>query len=362
MKAEYKAYREMIESAEQKFKVIGDEEMEKGRESLLQKVKNYKKSNILKSPFLELATAMMLDITLRMDKNDANEISRSQNKYRERIKILQDEYKEKNKHTEGCGAEIGLANEYMQKMAVVTHEYQKTYLRIWKDYYHDNAYWSFFSSPDVHIRKGIFCGQTRTLLGVLLQLAETHFLEVPIDCASNEELKKEKGEMEIEADCPFGEDGFEFPYAIGKFNFSCEKIEFQIGEVLVLNIGHSFSTGETTWAIGPGVSFIGPGEDAVKKVPELHFLGMTPSLDVGIKGQAYWTFKDGALMDWGGKFTAECDFLGIAKEFKTSFTIGANTGLQMDEGALKSVIDKALGASEQEVPQINKNVKKYQPE
>lgn len=49
----------------------------------------------------------------------------------------------------------------------------------------------------------------------------------------------------------------------------------------------------------------------------------------------FLTFRNGELMDRGGLFEAELDLLGIAKEFKTGYTIGMNRGLQMTDGPLK---------------------------
>jgi DNA-binding beta-propeller fold protein YncE/Flp pilus assembly protein TadD len=356
-KAEYEAYTEMLRKVKEKFDETAKEEMKAASTSMMQKAKN---GQLSQSPFMQLANAMMLDRKLQMEK-ESEKISESQKNYKASILRLQVEYKEKYNKTKGCGSQIALANEYMEKMSVVTREYQKTYLRIYKDFYHDMTYWSFFSSSDPHLRKGSFCSQASGLLGVLLQLAETHYLEVTIDCASNEKLKKEAEEIKIEGSCPVGDDGYEIPFGIGKFNINCEKWEFQFGEALVFNVGHKFNTGETTWALGPGISFIGSGHGALKKVPEIKAGPITGGLDAGIKAQVFLTFRNGNLTDWGGLFDAELDLLGVAKEFKTGYTIGMNSGLQMVDGPLKNVIDRALGP-DGEAPQINKNIKIYKPE
>lgn len=65
-------------------------------------------------------------------------------------------------------------------------------------------------------------------------------------------------------------------------------------------------------------------------------------------------------MDWGGKFTAEIDIIGMARELSTGFTLGANSGLNMEPGLVKDVIDKLAGP-DKEAPQLNPNVKKYKP-
>jgi len=357
-KGEYNAYREMLTKAIANFDAVANAEMKAAQEAMMQKAKQGK---VYQPPFMELASAMMLDIKLQMDKDGWEEIARAQKKYKEQISILQQEYKEKRKTIQGCGASISLANEYMEKMSVVTKQYQKAYLRIYKDFYHDMSYWTFFSSPDPHLRKGNFCMLASSLLGVLRGLGETHFLDdLTIDCASVRETKGTADEIKIEGECPLGEDGYEIPFGIGKFNFSCEKWELELGEALVLNLSHKFTTGETIWALGPGVSMnlIGADHEAKISVPQLKAGPIKPGLSAGIKGQVFLTYRNGALMDWGGTFSAELDLLGIAKEFKTGYTIGMNSGLQMEEGALKNIIDKTLGP-EGDAPQMNKNVKPY---
>jgi hypothetical protein len=226
------------------------------------------------------------------------------------------------------------------------------------------SYWTFFSTSNIHMQKASFCGLASSLLGVLLQVGETHFLDdISIDCGSVEETKESVEEVEIEGHCPVGEDGFEIPFGIGKFNLSCEKWELQVGEALVLNLGHKFTTGETIWALGPGVSvsLIGSSHESLKSVPQLKAGPIKPGLEAGIKAQIFLTFRNGELMDWGGLFTAELDILGVAKEFRTGYTIGMNSGLQMEEGPLKNAIDKALGP-EGETPPKNKNIKIYKPQ
>lgn len=357
-KAEYEAYRSMLTRVKEQFDAVSKQEMEAALNSLMEQAK---KGQLSQAPFMQLANAMLLDKTLQMDKGDWETISKSQKNYKAAIQRLQQEYRERSNKVKGCESQIALANEYMEKMSVVTREYQKTYLRIYKDFYHDMTYWSFFSSPEPHSRKGTFAGQASALLDVLLQVAETHYIEVTIDCASNEKLKKEAAELKIEGSCPVGEDGYEIPFGIGKFNINCERWEFQFGEVLVLNVGHKFTTGETSWALGPGVSFIGSGHDAIKKIPEIKAGPITGGLDAGLKAQVFLTFRNGSVTDWGGLFDAELDLLGVAKEFKTGYTIGMNSGLQMVDGPLKNLIDRTLGP-EGEAPQINKNIKIYKPQ
>jgi tetratricopeptide (TPR) repeat protein len=362
-KAEYEGYREMLKRLIKEFDAIANREMKASGNLMMQKIKNGRLS-LPQSPFWELANAMMLAKGMEMNKSEWDKIARSQMEYNKQINLLKNEYEKKREHLSGCGARIALSDEYMQKMSIATTDYQKIYLHVYKDFYHDMIFWGFFAGWDLHQRKGIFCGQASALLSIILRLSETHFLEVETDCASNEKLKKDAEDIQLEGDCPLGKDGYELPFGFGKISLSCERWELEIGEGLVVNVGHKFTTGETSLALGPGVavSLIGASEESLKHVPELKIGPLQPGLSGGIKGQVFFTFRNGSLMDWGGLFEAELDFLGIAKELlKAGFTIGKNSGLQVQEGPLKNIIDKTLGP-DGEAPQINKNVKPYKPQ
>ncbi|MDP4149240.1 MAG: hypothetical protein Q8927_08055 [Bacteroidota bacterium] len=362
MRATYDAYREMLRRVKKKFDDEGKEESRAGRDALMEKMKNHRPgsgASEFQAPFMEMANAMLFDLKRRMERGDADEIARSQKQYHDHIKELQDEYNKKLHDVEECGGQIALANDYMEKMAVVTHEYQKTYLRLYKDFYLDNAFWSFFTSPDPHMQRAQFCQLTSGFLSVLLQIAETHYLDVTQDCATEEKEKKEAEEVEIEGDCPLGKNGQEIPFGIGKFNLSCEEGEFQIGELIILNIKHKFNTGETIWALGPGaaVSLMGHSEESWLEIPALG--PIKPGLEVGIKGQAFLVFKDGAFVDYGGRIAAEIDVLGWGREISTTVAIGKNSGLVLEDGGLKRYIDKNFGPPKE--VQVNKNVKIYNP-
>jgi hypothetical protein len=363
-KGEYTAYKEMVRRVRQKFDKEATEESRLGQDELVKKIKAARPGaggGGFQAPFAELAAAMLFDAKRRMERDGADEIARSQKEYNDQIKELREEYDKKNRDLEGCGAKIGLANEYMEKMSVVSHVYQKTYLRIYKDFYHDNAYWSFFSSLNDHLRRFAFCRLTSGLLGVLLQLAETHFLDVNTDCASSQELKKDAEEIEVEANCPIWGHGFEFPFVVGKVNVDCEKIEIEFGEAIVVDGSYNFRTGETILALGPGfgVSLIGHSEESLlAHIPQLKAGPLKGGVDASLKGQIFLDMKDFTLVDYGAKFTAELDFLGLTNEVSTGYTIGMNSGLRMEEGIIKDLIDKYMGPPK-EAPQLNKNVKKY---
>ncbi|HVU54223.1 MAG TPA: tetratricopeptide repeat protein [Puia sp.] len=352
--ARYDAYRAMLEKVKRNFDEEGKEETKLGKDAILQKARSMGAGSYLGNfmpPFMELANAMLMDISLRMSRGDADVIARSQNRYKQRIKELEDEYHQRERDMKSCGARIELANSYMEKMAVETRDYQKEYLRIYKDFYLDNAYWSFFTTFDPHMRRGEFCRLTSSFLSVLQQLAVTHFLPVSLDCAADEKQKGDADEVQVKADCPLGDDGIEIPFIIGKYSLNCERQEIEFGELIIVNVSHKFGTGETILAVGPGVA---------AHTPELKAGPLQFGVEAGLKGQVFLDFKNGSLMDWGGVFEAELDLKGVAHEFKTGYTLGANSGLQMEEGIVKDLIDDNLGPPK-EASQMNKNVKLYKP-
>src|SRR5450432_1249968 len=136
----------------------------------------------------------------------------------------------------------------MEKMAIVTRTYQKAWLRIWKDYYNENAFWGSLSIGDPHLKKATFCGQAATLLGVLSQLGVTHFLS---GCEEPPPVKKDTQSMLVpQPDCPVNID---FKCVVGSFHIDCEKIKFSTKAGLLMNVDHSFSNHRTTIMIGAGV-------------------------------------------------------------------------------------------------------------
>lgn len=363
-RAEYEAYHKMLDKVKRQFDAEDREESEIGKQEMLQKVKNFRPGDMInryQAPFMELANAMLFDLSREMTNNDFDKIAKAQKNYHGRIEELQKEYDKNSSNVEGCGAQIGLANEYMEKMAIETRAYQQVYFHIYKDFYLDNAFWSFFSSNNKHLRRAAFCKLTSGFLSVLQQVAETHFLDVTQDCASGEKEEKEVEEIKIEGKCPLTENGVELPFEDSKYNVNCEETEYQAGEVIIVNVKHKFETGETMWAIGPGVSktLISAKEHSLVHVPQLEQGPFYPGADAGIKAQGYMSFKNGALQDYGLRFIAEIDILGWGREFSVGYTLGANTGLRLEPGMLKDLIDEHLGPPKE--VQVNKNVPIYNP-
>jgi tetratricopeptide (TPR) repeat protein len=363
LKGDYDAYHDMLDAQIKKFDAEHTSESKLGQEAMMNQVKNFRPGARVsrnEAPFMELASAMLLDRKRTYEKDDADELVKSQKEFQAHMKELRTEYDAKTK-TSDCGAQIGLANEYMAKMAVETRMYQKTWMRIEKGFFLDMSYWSFFTASDVHLRRAAFCQAASGFLRELRTLSHTTFLDVNRDCAVTDEKKGDADELKVEAECPWYE-GAELGFGVGKIVLDCEKFEFQFGEVIVLNTSYNFHTGELIIALGPGVgvSLIGPGHHALKRIPQLKKGPFELGVEAGIKGQLYLDFKDGSLIDWGGKFTAEIDIIGMARELSTGFTLGANSGLNMEKGILKDIIDELAGP-DKEAPQLNPNVKKYKP-
>ena len=87
---------------------------------------------------------------------------------------------------------------------------------------------------------------------------------------------------------------------------------------------------------------------------------LVPGADASIKGQIFFAFsRSGSLEDWGAKFIAEFDVKGWAQEMSTGYTIGVNSGLVMEPGIVKDVIDEVMGPPKE--VQQNKNIKIYNP-
>lgn len=363
LKGDYDAYHEMLDGLIKKFEAEHTAESKLGQDAMMNQVKNFRPGARVyqyEKPFMELGAAMLLDRKRTYEKDDADELARSQKLFEAHMKELRAEYDEKTK-TSDCGAQIGLANEYMAKMAVETRMYQKTWMRIEKGFFLDMSYWSFFTATDQHLRRAAFCQSVVGFLRNLRGLSHTTFLDVNRDCAVTDEKKEEADEVEIEADCPWYE-GAEVGFGVGKIVLDCEKFEFQFGEVIVLNTSYNFHSGELIIALGPGVavSLAGPGKHALTRIPQLEKAKLELGVEAGIKGQFFLDFKDGALFDWGGKFSAELDIIGLTKELSSGFTLGANSGLNLEPGLLKDIIDQLAGP-EKEAPQLNPNVKKYKP-
>jgi tetratricopeptide (TPR) repeat protein len=361
---EYRAYKDMLDQVRAKFDKEQKEESKLGIDEMEQQVKNPRpgaRRSQFEPPFMELATAMLFDRSRRYEKDDIPEFVKAQNEYKTHSGVLFHEYSEREKHSQSCGESMGLANEYMGKLAVEVRAMQKVHMRIYKNMFLDMAYWGFFATPNEHLRRAAFCQLVSGFLDELKILAFTTWLFVEPHCEVSDEQKETAEPIEIEAECPVYKQ-WEIPFGVGKFNIDCEKSEFQFGELIVLNISHNFNTGETMVALGPGVAppIIGPGHHAMIKVPEFKKGPFQFGAEAGIKGQVFFVLDHGAVVDGGVRFLAELDILGDPREYTAGWTLGVNSGFRMEPGIVKDIIDQLAGP-EKEAPQLNKNVKKYKP-
>ncbi|MFI5154179.1 MAG: tetratricopeptide repeat protein, partial [Chitinophagales bacterium] len=249
-RAEFKVYHQNVESAKRQLNQLADQEFALGKQSIQQNIHNYRQSNIANAPFAELGAAMLLDINQRMTDQGGPEIGKKQQEYKKKIELLTEEYNNKARSLDNCASETGLANDYMEKMAFVTTEYQRAYLRVYNDYYTDNIFWGSFATTDEHLKKGFFYRYAASLLSVYLQLGETNFLD-PSGCGAVPEIKLDTEALELpKPDCPIDID---WKCIVGSFHLDCEKIKFSTKAGLLLNVDHSFKNHRTTIMIGAGI-------------------------------------------------------------------------------------------------------------
>jgi len=359
MKAEYKGYREMLERVKKQFEDIENSENELGMKSMVEKTKNYKTSGIRTAPFSELGAMMVLEINLRLT-DEHEKLERAQTTYKKEIADLDKQYHDGISHAHSCGETLSLGNKYMEAAAVVTREYQKIYLPVFKEYFTDYAFWGRVQSSDKHLQRAAYAGAVRGYLGELLQLAETHFAEL---CDPETDLKKEEQDYVFkEPDCGID---IGMNLGIGSFRIDCEKMEYHFGGLLVADIVHTYKSHSTTIAIGAGLDLKFGGEK-LKAGPIQGGFGATGKM------QYFLTFDGTRPSDqgfiWEGAIEYEQNFntelgTGIKKidEVKTnSVDLSARTVLSIHNGftstgSLYEHLDKILEVKPEK--QENKNVK-----
>ena len=359
LKAEYKAYREMVERVKKGFDDIYDSENELGKKSMIDKIKNYKTSGVRTAPFSELGAMMVKEISLRLA-DEQPRLGRAQTIYHKEIAELYDEYNKAYSRAESCAEKLELGNKYMQAMANVTTEYQKTWLPVYKEYFNDYGFWGRVQTADKHFQRAAYADAARGYLSELLQLAETHFLNL---CDPEADLKKEEEDYVIkEPDCGID---IGLNLGIGSFRIDCEKMEYHFGGLLVADVVHSYRDHSTTIAIGAGLDLKFGGEK-LKAGPIQGGFGATGKM------QYFLTFDGTRPSDqgfiWEGAVQYEQNFntelgTGIKKidEVKTnSVDLSAKTILSVhngftSSGSLYEHLDKILDVKPE--TQVNKNIK-----
>jgi len=353
-RAEYKVYHEMLESTRKQMKQMADDEFVAARTSIPDEIKNYKQSGIANPPFAGLGSAMQLDLSNKYAYEDGPEIGRLNNKYSETIKALSDEYIKKRNKSESCAAEVGLSNDYMEIMADLTRDYQKAYLRIYKEYYNNWQFWGSFAAVDEHTKRATFCRYAADLLSTLSGLAQTHFLN---SCQPEPEVKKDSQLVIVpRPDCPIDID---YDCVIGSFHLDCTKIKFSTKAGLVLNMDHSFANHRTTIMIGPGEdlkfklsygNIEGQFKIAGKMQYFISFDGTRPS-DQGLIWKSGISYKQEITNDYGFKNIETTNM-----DYTAGNTLSVANGWTFD-GTLYQHLDKLMGTQPEK--QENKNVKIY---
>lgn len=364
LKAEYEGYREMLERVQKQFEEIENSENELGTKSMVEKTKNYKTSGIRSAPFSELGAMMVLEINLRLA-DETEKLQRAQTAYRQEIKDLGQQYHDGILNAQSCGERLALGNKFMEAAAVVTREYQKIWLPVFKDYFTDYAFWGRIQSPDKHMQRAAYAGAVRGYLGELLRLAETHFAEL---CDPETDLKKEEEDYVFkEPDCGID---IGMNLGIGSFRIDCEKMEYHFGGLLVADVVHTYKSHSTTIAIGAGLDLKFGGEK-LKAGPIQGGFGATGKM------QYFLTFDGTRPSDqgfiWEGAIEYEQTLnTGLEStikkidEVKTNSTdISARTVLSVQNGftssgSLYEELDKILEVRPEK--QVNKNVKIYNPQ
>jgi tetratricopeptide (TPR) repeat protein len=361
MEAEYKAYNEMIERVKNQFDKIKDEENDLGMKAMMEKTKNYKTSGIRTAPFSELGAMMVLEIGLRLT-DEAEKLSRAQAIYKKEIGDLDEQYRNALAHAESCGEQLALGQKYMEAASVLTREYQKIFLPVFKEYFTDYAFWGRLQFPDKHLQRAAYAAAVSGYLAELNQLAVTHFAEL---CDPKADVKKEEQDYVFkEPDCGID---IGMNLGIGSFRIDCEKVEYHFGGLLVADVLHSYKTHSTTIAIGAGLDLKFGGEK-LKAGPIRGGFGATGKM------QYFLTFDGTRPSDqgfiWEGALEYEQTFntelgTGIKKidEVKTkSVDLSAKTVLSIQNGfnssgSLYEQLDKVLEVKPEK--QVNKNVKIY---
>jgi tetratricopeptide (TPR) repeat protein len=359
MRGEYEGYREMLERVKKQFEDIENSENELGMKSMMEKTKNYKASGIRTSPFTELGAMMVLEINLRLG-DEHEKLYKAQTTYNQKIKDLSEQYHDGIVHAQSCGERLSLGNKYMEAAAVVTREYQKTWLPVFKEYFTDYAFWGRIQSSDKHLQRAAYAGAVRGYLAELLRLAETHFAEL---CDPETDLKKQEEDYVFkEPDCGID---IGMNLGIGSFRIDCEKAEYHFGGLLVADVVHTYKSHSTTIAIGAGLD-VKFGGEKLKAGPIQGGFGATGKM------QYFLTFDGTRPSDqgfiWEGAIEYEQKFnteqgTGVKKidEVKTnSVDLSARTVLSIHNGftstgSLYEQLDKILEVKPEK--QENKNVK-----
>jgi len=376
LKGEYAAFSKMVEKVKNEFEAIAREENELGLASMRERVRDYKKSTIMRTPFTELGYLMLWDRVYLRIHDEQEKLSLAQHIYNKTIAELNKAYKAAEVKADDCGEEVELANRYMELMAFATREYQKYWMPFWREVFDDMAFWTAVAYPDKHVQRGMYAGAVSGFLGEILRMAETHFLEPrSIDCADTEEKKKDAEEYKMpEAHCPID---VNLDFVIGSFSLDCEKIEYHFSSLIIAaDAVHSFRNHRTTIAIGSGLE-LKFGSEKLKAGPIQGGFGVKGKMQYYLTFDGTHPSDQGIIWEEGIKYQqkiktgieVETVFSDIKDKVEgiktTSSDLSAKTVLSFHngwtfDGTLYEQLDKILEAKSQK--QVNKNIKIYNPQ
>jgi len=361
LEAEYKAYREMLERVKKQFDEIKDNEYELGLKSMADKTKNYKSSGIRTSPFTELGAMMVLEINLRLT-DEQQKLERAQTMYKKEIHDLNEEYEVAYSHAESCTEQLALSNKYMEAMSVVTVEYQKIWLPVYREYFNDYAFWGRVQSSDKHLQRAAYAAAVSGYLAELLALAETHFLHL---CDPIADLKKEEENYVFkEPDCGID---IGMDLGIGSFSIDCEQMEYHFGGILVADVVHTYRNHCTTIAIGAGLDLRFGGEK-LKAGPIQGSAGVTGKMQYFLTFDGTRPSDQGFIWEGAIKYKQklrtglESTIDEIDEVETNNAKISAKTILSFHNGFTSSgtvyeQLDKIFDVKQEN--QVNKNIKIY---
>lgn len=369
-KAEHKSYNDMLYGLVRKYEALKRQQEPLSTQSIQKYMEDFKTKSIAR-PFLPFAAAAAWSAFFEFDeklprlKKELEELERRsvalKVEFDATMKQIDDSFEPRlEKIGEGnpdptldeeiCNAHNGAINSFLPQFAEINEARYNKIVHVYKPFLNDWLYWWRFASYTEEQYRLMYYDAMLTMLRVLREVRLTTLNGY---CQADPAGKDGVKELEItDPNCPLPI-GVEIPFGVGKIQFDCKSWELEVGEGIVLNLGHIIG-GSTTVAIGPGVSeFLTP-----------KFGGTGPAdvytgIDAGIKGQLFITFDQTTVMDWGVLFEAEMDFKGLGKglEVKQNVTLGVNKGLTT-EGLFTREIDKYYKLPPPD-KQVNKNVKLF---
>jgi tetratricopeptide (TPR) repeat protein len=348
-KAEHEAYKEMLTDLIKKYDAIGNVESDLALQTLLKK---YGPGTQFKSfpPFVELGMTILVEVSLDYTNEIMGLDKYNQNFFLE-LKKLESDYSRSKLE---CGP---AASKYLPLFASLRRDWQVKNINLQKKYLDERIYWSYLASHNIHDFRKSFYAIISSALSVLHGLAATKIPYSTSDCDWKEGNKQiAEAPALTEPECPFT---VELKFIAGKIAIDCEKFSFSGGEGVIFKYEKNFKGGQSTISLGIGAQLeLGGGFGGVNigggiSASECLFIaldGNGHATDAGLKFEATAGAKaelDGAI---GKNINIKKDLTGV--EAVVGYTIGMESGIKVDEGPLKNLVNPPE-------KQINKNVPLY---